>query len=379
MPHRTLVEIDTRPVAMSETQSGVTRLKPRILGAFFEPDVKATVATIVMHPTNSFLGHPLLEPLAQRGIAALGLNSRFMNNDAALIMERAIQDLGAGVRWLRERGFRKIHLTGFSGGAALACFYQAQAEKLTISQTPAGDLLDIRPEDLPPADGLSLIAAHLGRSRLLLDWIDPSVSDEHDALSRDPSLDMYDRANGPPYSPAFLDRYRAAQHARRDRLETAVQARLGQLRARGSAVDEAFVVHRTFADPRFMDLGLDANDRRTGGIWGNAREVNYSANAIGRYTTLTAFLSQWASCSNADGPTNIARTSVPVQYIELGGDAATFPSTTRIWRSAIDSRPMGGTAEFSTIAEADHYLKRQEHLARAADLMASWLMHTPEA
>lgn len=372
MPRKTIVEIDTKPVGMSETQSGITRLKPKILGAFVEPESESRVAAILMHPTNNFLGHPLLNPLAERGIAALGLNTRFMNNDAMLIMERAIEDLGAGVKWLRGRGYEKVYLIGFSGGAALACFYQAQAEKLTITHTPAGDPIRIDPADIPPADGVSLIAAHLGRSRLLLEWIDPSVTDDQDSQSRDPSLDMYDEANGPPYSTEFLERYRTAQHVRRDRLEARAKARLEMLRAKGQSTDEAFVVHRTFADPRFMDLTLDANDRHPGGIWGNAKEVNYAANAIGRYTSLTAFLSQWASCSNADGPTNIARTSVPVQYIELGGDASTFPSTTEIWREAIGGREKGGPPSFVTIPGADHYLKQAEHLKAAADAIAGW-------
>lgn len=373
MPERQLVEIDVKPGPMSETQSGVSRLKPRILGALVDPDRRGETAAIVMHPTNSFLGHPLLEPLAARGITMLGLNSRFMNNDAALIMERVIQDLGAGVAWLRRRGHRKVCLIGFSGGAAMSCFYQAEAEAPSVTRTPAGDEVSFDPSEMPPADGVALIAAHLGRSRLLLDWIDPSVVDESDAGSRDPSLDMYDEGIAPPYGDDFLARYRAAQRARRDRIEGWVKGRLDGARAEGRATDEAFVIHRTFADPRFMDLSLDPNDREPGGIWGNAREVNYSANAIGRYTSLTAFMSQWSSASQADGPANIARTTVPVQYIELTGDASAFPSTTAIWRDAIAARARGGPARAHAIRGASHYLKQPAHLSEAADALAGWM------
>ena len=372
MLNRRLVEIDVRPGLMSDTQSGISRLKPRILGARVERDRRGTTAAIVMHPTNSFLGHPLLESLAERGVTMLGLNSRFMNNDSALIMERVIQDLGAGVIWLRRQGYKKVCLIGFSGGAAMSSFYQAEAECPLVSKTPAGDPVSFDPSEMPPADGISLISAHLGRSRLLVDWIDPSVTDESDASSCDTSLDMYAADISPPYSSKFLELYRRAQLRRRDHIEAWVKSRLSAARASGNS-DEAFVIHRTFADPRFLDLSIDANDREAGGIWGNAREVNYSANAIGRYTSLTAFMSQWSSASQADGPSNIAKTSVPVQYIELRGDSAAYPSTTQTWTDAIKGRRSGGEAELRSIAGADHYLKKPGHLAEASDAIAAWI------
>jgi alpha/beta superfamily hydrolase len=123
-----LVTIDVRPGAAMESQSGLQNLRPRIYGAMSTPaDGNRNVAAIVMHPTSNFMGHYLLQPLAERGIACLGLNSRYAGNDAMLLMEQVIQDLGAGVAWLREQGYRKIVLIGNSGGAALCSFYQAQA------------------------------------------------------------------------------------------------------------------------------------------------------------------------------------------------------------------------------------------------------------
>jgi hypothetical protein len=210
MSERKLIEIEVKVGGFTETQSGFQRMKPRISGAYFEPTGPKRVAAIFMHPSNSMLGHTLLEPLAQRGIGTLGLGSRFLNNDSTLLMERVIQDLGAGVKFLRERGYEKVLLVGFSGGAALSCFFQAQAENLTITHTPAGDPAGLHAEDLPPADGIVLIAAHAGRSRLFLEWLDGSLIDEHDAQSCDPTLDIYNPDNGAPYSPAFLERYRAA-------------------------------------------------------------------------------------------------------------------------------------------------------------------------
>ena len=260
-------------------------------------------------------------------------------------------------------------LVGNSGGAALSTFYQAQAEKLTVQATPAGDPIPLVPEDLPPIEGIALVRAHPGRSRLFAEWIDPSVIDEHHADSADPALDVYNPENGPPYSRDWLARFRTAQAARRDRIEAWVWARLRALRAqREHARDQAFLIHRTHADPRFLDLTLDANDRPRGSIWGDPREVNYAANAMGRYTTLTAFLSQWSSCTQADGPTNLARTSVPVLFLEYSADASTFPSTAQLWLDAAGTR-----AEAHRIVGGNHYLADQPALVeQVADLVAEW-------
>jgi hypothetical protein len=206
-----LAVIDVKPGASMESQSGLQLLRPRIYGAFRAPQGPKKVAAIVMHPTSNFMGHYLIEPLAERGICCMGLNSRFVGNDTVLLMERAIQDLGAGVQYLRATGYEKVLLVGNSGGAALAAFYQAQAEKLTATHLPDGDPTHLHQSDLPPVDGIALCAAHLGRTRLMRDWIDPSVTDEHDPLSVDPDLDMYDPRHRVPYDAGFLARFSAAQ------------------------------------------------------------------------------------------------------------------------------------------------------------------------
>ena len=128
MPELQLAVIDVKPGASMESQSGLQLLRPRIYGACQAPQGPKKVAAIVMHPTSNFMGHYLIGPLAERGICCMGLNSRFVGNDTVLLMERAIQDLGAGVQYLRAAGYEKVFLVGNSGGAALSAFYQAQAE-----------------------------------------------------------------------------------------------------------------------------------------------------------------------------------------------------------------------------------------------------------
>ncbi|MDM0115355.1 alpha/beta hydrolase [Variovorax sp. J22R133] len=364
-----LAVIDVKPGAALESQSGLQMLRPRIYGAYMQPQGPRKTAAIVMHPTSNFMGHYLIEPLAARGICCMGLNSRYAGNDTVLLMERAIQDLGAGVKYLRAAGYEKVLLIGNSGGAALASFYQAQAEKLTAHRFADGDPTHLHPDDLPPVDGIALCAAHLGRSRLLRDWIDPSVTDEHDPMSVDTALDMYDARHPVPYDADFLARFSAAQKARLDRLENWALARLEQLRSTpGAPRDQTFIVYRTHADPRCVDLSLDPNDRAPGSVWGEARAVNYSANAMGRTTSLTAFLSQWSSRSQADGPTNLARTSVPLLLLTYTADQSTFPSTRDAWLAAGGERIRN-----VNIVGGNHYLAGQAHLVpQAADAIAEW-------
>lgn len=363
------VVIDVAPGDAQDSRSGLQTLYPRIWGAFHRVP-HARVAAVVCHPTSNFMGHYLLGPLAERGIAALGLNTRYVGSDESLIFERAIQDLGAGVRWLRSEGFERVILIGNSGGGGLATFYQAQAESLDIDRTPAGDPVHLTPADLPPCEGIALVAAHLGRSRLLQCWIDPAVIDESDPLSSDPALDMFNRANGPPYSESFITGYRAAQRARVDRIEAWARAKLRQIRGMEDGPrDLAFVIHRTLADPRCLDPALDPSDRAPNTtVWGPPREQNYSANSAGRFVTLTAFLSQWASCSQADGPANLSRTSVRVLLMEHTADASTFPSDHDTWARAAAGRVIRKRLEGGT-----HYLSGQPELvAQLADEIAAF-------
>lgn len=376
MPELRLAVIDVKPGAALESQSGLQLLRPRIYGAYATPVGPKKTAAIVMHPASNFMGHYLIGPLAQRGICCLGLNSRYAGNDTLLLMERVIQDLGAGVQWLRAQGYDKVVLIGNSGGASLASFYQAQAEQLTIETLVDGDPTGLSAADLPPVDGLALCAAHEGRSALMRNWIDPSVIDEHDPLSADPALDIYCAANAPPYTAEFLARFKTAQRARLARIEDWVWARLRLLRsqqASGSPRDQTFVIYRTHADPRCLDLSLDSNDRQPGSVWGNgfsgARAVNYAASQMGRITSLTAFLSQWSSCSRADGPANLARTSVPVLLCTYTADQSTFPSTRDAWMAAAGPRIRN-----VDIQGGNHYLAAQPALVtRVADEMASWM------
>jgi pimeloyl-ACP methyl ester carboxylesterase len=370
VPELKLAVIDVKPGAAMESQSGLAMLRPRIYGAYREAEGPKRAAAIVMHPTSNFMGHYLIAPLAARGVTCMGLNSRFVNNDTMLVMERVIQDLGAGVKFLRDLGYEKVVLIGNSGGASLSSYYQAQAEAFDATRMVDGDPSGLAASDFSRVDGIALCGAHLGRSRLFLEWIDPSVIDESDPVSADPALDMYDAKNGPPYSREFLERFTAGQRRRRDAIEQRVWSRLRLLRANPAGPqDQAFIVHRTHAEPRCLDLAIDPNDRPIGSIWGEAKSVNYAANAMARYTSLRAFLSQWSSGSRADGPANLGRTSVPVLLFTYTADASTFPSTRDAWLEAARGRIRN-----VDVKGGNHYLSGQPELVeQVADEMATWV------
>ncbi len=341
---------------------------PRLFGALARAEDK-NIAAIVIHPTSNFMAHYLMRLLPGAGISLLGLNTRYLNNDSQLIFERVIADLGAGVRFLRQEGFRRIILLGNSGGASTVAFYQAEAEQLSVTDTPAGDPVTLSPDDLPPADGIALFGAHPGRAMVLEKWLDASVTDETDCLSRDPTLDIYGTANRPPFSDDFVAAIRAAQTARSERITGRVKRRLVELRSLpGGPRDEGFVVHRTCADPRFLDLALDANDRAPGMVWGNPETINKGVDDVARFTTLTSWLSQWSLESRAHGPNCIVRTSVPVLNVEFTADTNVLPSDIAMWTAALGSRQ-----ELHRIEGGTHFLIGQpEHRRTLAALIADW-------
>src|SRR5439155_302233 len=95
--------------------------------------------------------------------------------------ERLLLDVAGNVAWLRERGFRQVILLGNSGGGSLFAFYLAQAAKPPadrLARAPSGDRVPLGEVEMPAADGLVLLAAHLGEGIFLLDLLDPSVIDE---------------------------------------------------------------------------------------------------------------------------------------------------------------------------------------------------------
>lgn len=366
------IELPVKPGGFMESQSGIQRRRPRIFGRLVAATDAPEVAFVLVHPTSNFHSHYLIEPLTARGAAVLAVNTRYVANDTMLTMERAIQDLGAAIKYLRAEGFRRVILIGNSGGGSLAALYQEQAERLTIHTTPDGVAIDLEASDLPPVDALALVCAHPGRAEQLLSKIDPAVLDERYPDIRDKSLDMYDAGVKPPYDPQWLARYRAAQEARLRRITDWAVARLRQLETTlpPEVADEPFIIHRTQADPRLLDLSLDPNDRKQGSIQGQAVLANAAANGLARFCTLRSFLSQWSPFhTRAHGPQCLRNTSLPVLIVNHTADQTVFPSHLEQWLAAAGTRGV----KYDLVG-APHYLDdRPELMNELCDLLLHWM------
>lgn len=339
------------------------------------PGKHSKTLLVFMHPATTLQLLPVPRALAARGAHVLCAGSRYAKNDTSLILEKVLLDLGCYIRHAREVwGYEKVVLVGWSGGGSLALYYQSQAESPSVTETPAGDPLDLREAGLQPADGLVFHAAHQSRAIMLSEFIDPSVLDENNPDLRDPELDIYDprNPNQPPYSQEYIQHYRAAQLARIRRRTAWVKGMLEQLRDIPGEADRGFVTYRTMADLRFRDPQIDPNERRPGWCYlGDPVLANTAPAGLARFSTLRSWLSQWSpDDSNALGVPCARAVTVPLLAIENSGDDAVPRDDTRLIYEAAGSLDK----TFHVIHGATHYYQGQpELLTEAVDTTLDWL------
>lgn len=339
-------------------------------------DAPADTVFVFMHPSSTLNLLPVPTALAERGHHVLCAASRYPKNDSALILEKVVLDLGAWVRWARDvAGYERVVLVGWSGGGSLSLLYQAEAEAPSITDTPAGDPVDVVGAGLLAADAVVFIAAHLSRAETLTEWLDPSVVDETDPDSRLPQLDIYaeDPAHRPPYDGEFVAAFREAQRERNHRITRWVRRQLEGLSSAGGLEQERpFIVHRTMCDVRWLDPAVDPNGRRPGWCYlGDPRTANVGPVGLARYTTLRSWLSQWSLAeSRGSGVRNAARiTHTPVLQIENGADDAVPATYNRLVREALGTPD----ATYHVIDGATHYYVGQPgHLAECIERIESW-------
>lgn len=335
----------TTPFALN-TQDG-----QRALGFLFARGGERK-AVLAMHPREMVMTHYLVPEVLDAGWAFWAQAPRSIGNDLRLEHETALLDVAAGVQQLRDLGFEKIVLLGNSGGAGLLSFYNQQSllpSDQRIARTPGGRPTKLAEAKLPPVDGLIFVSPHPGQGVLLLNSLDPSVTDEDDAFSCDPTLDPFSPANGfrrPPesasYAPEFIERYRAAQVARCERIDAKARNMIqrkrdamARLKTSPNRADKLvashspiFQVWRTDADLRCWDTSLDPSNRLVGTLWGADPAVsNLGSVGFARVVTPESWLSTWSGLSsNAAMAKTVPSVQQPTLVIEYTGDNCVFPA-----------------------------------------------------
>lgn len=344
-------QADRMPAGVTTTiHSLSTQDGANITGYLFRRGGERTVVC-AMHPRELLVTQYLVPEILQGGCAMWVQGPRSVGNDIRLEHESAIIDLAAGQRFLREQGFTHRVLQGTSGGGPLASLYAQQASLAPanrLARSPAGKPTDLAEADLPIPNGVILVSTHLGQGKLLMNAIDPSVTDENDALAVDESFSAFSPKNGfkrPPesssYAADFLARYRAAQIERVKRIDAqakTIVARKAEARKRSkeapnradailTAHSPIFNVWRTDADPRCFDLSLDPSDRAYGTLWGaNPIASNYGSVGFARVCTAESWLSNWSGLSsNATMEKCAPSLTQPTLMIEYTGDNSVFP------------------------------------------------------
>jgi pimeloyl-ACP methyl ester carboxylesterase len=328
------------------------------------------VAFVATHYNIDFSEHYLAELLAKQGYGFLGWNTRFRGDEAHFLLDHALVDIGAGVRWLREEaGVQRVVLLGNSGGGSLMAAYQSNAVEPNFSPLPG-----MKPargvDELLPADGFIALAAHPGRPDVLTAWMDAAVCDESDPTATDPGLDLWNNANGPPYDSAFVDRYRAAQLARNQRITDWAKGELSRLGAAGFS-DRLFTIARLWADPRMVDSGLDPSRRQPNRCYlGDPHRANRSVWGVGQCATLRTWLSMWSlETSQCRAEPHLARVRVPSLVVSADADTGVFPSDAARIHDAL-----GASDKRLVEASGDHYfLEPAGARDQVAELVAAWV------
>jgi hypothetical protein len=334
-------------------------------------------AVILSHPRGDFSVHYACPLLAAAGYAVCGFGTRYMNNDTDCLHEACAVDVETVYREMKRRGAEAVVLLGNSGGGSL----------MALAHTERGI-----------GEGWIGMAAHPGEGVFMNQVIDPSVADESDPFSRVPELDMYDPDNGwrpwpepCTYDRDWLARYREAQVARVARIDAVAKASLQdaeQARGRLASIDKAsdprrwrderarsvamkyLVIYRTLADPAYLDLSIDPDERPMGSLFAapDPFDANYGRAGLSRTMTARGWLSTWSGLSShAKLADTMPHVKVPTILVHPTAD-----TEIRVRQAEEIVRNAGAEdVTYVPMKGAPHYL--EGHRPEALGIVAEWL------
>ena len=327
------------------------------------------VAVIATHYNVDFSEHYIAPYFARRGFGFLGWNTRFRGAEDLFLLEHALIDIEVGMRWLREEaGVEQVVILGNSGGGSLMGAFQGEAIAPTLANNLRGAGRDVL-SSLSKADLYISLNAHTGRPEVLTDWMDASVIDENDPIATDPDLDPFGERNAPPYSQSFIDRYRAAQRARNQRITDWAKVELARLNAAG-VPDRIFPMFRCWGDLRCMDPTIDPSDRAPRMCYRGDPAIANRSPSIGRANSLRTWLSMWSlETSKCQGEPHLRKFDTPALVVQSLADTGVFPSDARKIFDFI-----GSADKQLEMVPGAHYFEDSEAGREAvADLMAGWI------
>jgi hypothetical protein len=350
-----------------------------VRGVLWTPPVGTPwkTAVILSHPRGDFSVHYACPLLAAAGYAVFGFGTRYMNNDTDCLHESCIVDVQTAHDELVRRGAEAVVLFGNSGGGSLMAMAHVE--------TGIGD-------------GWVGVAAHPGEGVFMLQVIDPSVADEDDPFSTVPELDMYHPDNGwrpwpepCSYDPAWVERYRAAQRARVARIDAIAKASIadaaaavpalgsidrasdpsGYREARRRAVFTKYLtIYRTLADPAYLDLSIDPDDRAMGSLFAfpDPFDANYGRGGLARTMTARGWLSTWSGLSSgAKLADTMPQVRVPTLLIHPTAD-----TEIRVWQAKEIVEAAGADdVTYVEMKGALHYLEGDR--VEAMQYVVDWL------